>query len=299
MPNRTRTSEETENPRKSLFYWAFCISGYIPLCIKDGNMIDPCMGSGHILVYLFDVLMQIYESQGWTQREAAQSIAQNNLYGLDIDDRAAQLAYFAVMMKARQYDRRFLEHRIIPHVYGIQESNGINREHIKLFGKGMNSLEKNNAINQLNEMLDALQDAKEYGSILDVPELDWDLLHRYTAGIDDTVQITLDSVGADETLAQVRTLVEQAHVMAQKYHTVVTNPPYMNSGGMNERLAEYIKSVYTIYRYDLFAVFTKRCRDFCINNCFYSLIIQQAWMFLSTYEKFRDDERFQRYESPR
>ena len=260
---------------------------YAALRPEEIKVIDPCMGSGHILVYLFDVLMQIYESQGWTQREAAQSIVKNNLYGLDIDDRAAQLAYFAVMMKARQYDRRFLERGIAPHVYGIQESNDINHEHIKLFGKGMNSLEKNNAINQLNEMLDALQDAKEYGSILDVPELDWDLLHRYTAGIDDTVQITLDSVGADETLTQVRALVEQAQVMAKKYHAVTTNPPYMGASNMNPRLNQFIKDYYPDYKSDFFSAFMVRCSAMAKPEGYCGFFTPYVWMFIQSYEKLR------------
>lgn len=260
---------------------------YATLRPEEIKVIDPCMGSGHILVYLFDVLMQIYESQGWTQREAAQSIVQNNLYGLDIDDRAAQLAYFAVMMKARQYDRRFLERGIVPHVYGFQESNGINREHIKLLGKGMSQLEKNNAINQLNEMLDALRDAKEYGSILAVPELDWELLHRYTAGIDDSAQLTLESVGADETLAQVRILVKQAQVMAQKYHAVVTNPPYMGSSGMGIKLGQYIKDSFPDSKSDLFSVCIERFSEMVYPFGVESMITMESWMFLSSFERMR------------
>lgn len=229
--------EEAEQEPQVQVQLAEIRKDYAALRPEELRCIDPCSGSGHILVYLFEVLMQIYESQGWTQREAAQSIVQNNLYGLDIDDRAAQLAYFAVMMKARQYDRRFLERDIVPHVYGIQESNGINREHIKLFGKDMSSIEKNNALNQLNKMLDILWDAKEYGSILDMPELDWNLLCKYSAKIDDSAQITLESVGADDTLKKVHALVEQAQTMAWKYNIVVTNPPYMGGSNMGEKLS--------------------------------------------------------------
>ena len=261
---------------------------YATLRPEEIRVIDPCMGSGHILVYLFDVLMQIYESQGWTQREAAQSIVKNNLYGLDIDDRAAQLAYFAVMMKARQYDRRFLERGIAPHVYGIQESNDINREHIKLFGKGMNILEKNYAINQLNDMLDVLRDAKEYGSILKMMELDWDLLRRYTNGIDDSEQITIDTVGADATLLVVQKLVEQAQTMEQKYQVVVTNPPYMGSSGMGVRLSRYVKAYYPDSKSDLFAVFIERLREMLMQYGYQAMITQHAWMFLESFEKLRN-----------
>ena len=131
---------------------------------EEIKVIDPCMGSGHILVYAFDVLMQIYTSAGWDQREAAQSILKNNLYGLDIDDRAAQLAYFAVMMKARQYDRRLLTRGIQPNVYSIRESIGINRNQLKFFGWSMSEVERNTALTQLEYLLDTFRDAKEYGS---------------------------------------------------------------------------------------------------------------------------------------
>lgn len=115
---------------------------YATLKPEDIKLIDPCMGSGHILVYAFDVFMQIYENAGWSQRDAAQSIIQNNIYGLDIDDRAAQLSYFAVLMKARQYDRRILTREIEPNVYAVQESNGINRGQLKYFGAGLGEEEK-------------------------------------------------------------------------------------------------------------------------------------------------------------
>lgn len=260
---------------------------YANLRLENLKAIDPCMGSGHILVCLFDVLLQIYESQGWTQREAVQSIVRNNLYGLDIDDRAAQLAYFAVMMKARQYDRRFLEREVVPHVYGIQESNDVNRDQIRLFGKGLSSLEKNNAENQLNEMLDALRNAKEYGSILVAPELDWDLLKRFTADVDDTTQLTLDTVGVDDTLIKVRSLVEQVQIMAQKYDVVVTNPPYMGARSMSDSTADFVKIYYPDAKSDLFACFISRGFDMSLPTGFVSMITMESWMFLSSFETMR------------
>jgi len=261
--------------------------GYAAIKPEEIKVIDPCSGSGHILVYFFEVLMQIYESQGWTQREAAQSIVQNNLYGLDIDDRAAQLAYFAVMMKARQYDRHFLERGIVPHVFGIQESNGINREHIKLFGNGMSMLEKNNAVNQLNEMLDVLRDAKEYGSILNMPELNWDLLRGYTAAMDNSMQITLDNVGAEDTLEAVCALIEQAQSMAQRYDIIVTNPPYMGNTGMNYTLTDYVKAHYNDVKMDLFSCMMDKALRWCSDRGFVSMITMESWMFLSSYEVLR------------
>lgn len=279
--------EEAEQEPQVQAQLAVIRKQYAALRPEEIKVIDPCMGSGHILVYLFDVLMQIYESQGWTQREAAQSIVQNNLFGLDIDDRAAQLAYFAVMMKARQYDRRFLERGITPHVYGIQESNNINRDQMMLFGNGMSNLEKNNAQNQLNEMLDALWDAKEYGSILDVPQLDWELLCRYTAELDTSAQITMDTVGAEETLKDVQRLVAQAQVMEQKYNVVVTNPPYMGNNGMGEILLSYIRDYYADSKADLYAVFIEKCSRLAKQSGFISMITQHSWMFLASYETLR------------
>ena len=181
------------------------------------------MGSGHILVYCFDVLMQIYESQGYTQRDTAQSILENNLFGLDIDKRAAQLAYFAVMMKARQYDRRIFTREIKPHVYAIEESNGINRGQLKYFGADLSPIERNMAKLQITGLLDTMVDAKEYGSILNVDNYDWELLQRFAESIDDAGQMSLDTIGIDQTQAQLLTLIEIAHVMEQKYEVVVTN----------------------------------------------------------------------------
>ena len=142
---------------------------YAALNPEDIKLIDPCMGSGHILVYAFDVLMQIYESAGYSQRDAAKSILEHNIYGLDIDDRAYQLAYFAVMMKARQYNRRILNGENTCHVYAIQESNSINRAHLKYFGAGMDDIEKNDAKMQLEGLLDTLTDAGYDGSQRECP----------------------------------------------------------------------------------------------------------------------------------
>lgn len=145
---------------------------YSALKPEDILVIDPCMGSGHIICYMFDVLMQIYETYGYTARDAASSIVQNNIYGLDIDDRAAQLAYFSVMMKARQYDRRFLSRGIQPHVYAIMESNRFDPHIIDFFTDGRKELKS-----AMNSLISDLHDAKEYGSILDVKPVDFPALY--------------------------------------------------------------------------------------------------------------------------
>lgn len=214
---------------------------YAALKPEDILTIDPCAGSGHILCVLFDVLVRIYEDYGYTAREAAASIVQNNLWGLDIDDRAAQLAYFAVMMKARQYDRRFFTREVQPHVYAIQESNGIHRDHLHYLGHGMSDIERNNAVNQMNALLDAFIDAKEYGSILQPGEYDWALLSRFVADTTPEQQVTFDESGVETTQAQLRLMIAQGQALAQKYHAVVTNPPYMSSGNMGAKLLSKIK----------------------------------------------------------
>ena len=260
---------------------------YASLNPEDIKLIDPCMGSGHILVYAFDVLMQIYESQGYTQRDAAQSILTNNLFGLDIDDRAAQLAYFAVMMKARQYDRRILTRGIQPHVLAIQESNGIQNAHLEYFGAGLSELEKNTARMQMENLLESLRDAKEYGSILRVENCDWALLRRFVAGVDVVSQITLDSIGVEDTAEKLMRLVDVGQELAQKYDVVVTNPPYMAVSNAGAKVNDYVKKNFPDSKADLFAVFIERCGQMAKKNGYQAMITQHAWMFLSSFEKLR------------
>ena len=260
---------------------------YAALSPEDLTLIDPCMGSGHILVYAFDVLMQIYESVGYSQRDAAKSILEHNLYGLDIDDRAYQLAYFAVMMKARQYNRRILNGENTCHVYAIQESNPINRAHLKFFGAGLSDLEKNTAKMQLDGLLDILTDAKEYGSILNVPEYNWALLRRFVDGIDDEVQISLESAGVEQTAEELQKLIDLGETMARKYWVTCTNPPYAGTSNLSARVNNFVKKNYPDSKADLFAVFIERCRAMTANNGFQAMITQQAWMFIASYENFR------------
>ncbi|MDD2300110.1 MAG: BREX-1 system adenine-specific DNA-methyltransferase PglX [Syntrophomonadaceae bacterium] len=256
---------------------------------EDIKISDPCMGSGHILVYAFEVLMQIYESYGYSQRDAAKSILENNLYGLDIDNRAYQLAYFAVMMKARQYNRRILNEGTTIHVYAIQESNDVNRGHLKYFGAGMDEMDRNTAKLQMQGLLDNFIDAKEYGSILNIENYNWKLLYQFVENLDMTGQMTLDTVGIDNTKKQLRLLVEIGMTMAQKYDVVVTNPPYMGSSGMGVKLSDFVKKNYPDSKSDLFAVFIERCEQMTKINCYQAMITQHAWMFLSSLEKLREE----------
>lgn len=261
---------------------------YAALNPEDIKLIDPCMGSGHILVYAFDVLMQIYESAGYSQRDAAKSILENNIYGLDIDDRAYQLAYFAVMMKARQYNRRILNGENSCHVYAIQESNSVNRAHLKYFGAGMDDIEKNAAKMQLEGLLDTLTDAKEYGSILNVESYNWDLLRRFVAAEDTAGQISMDSVGVEDTAEQLNRLIDIGETMARKYWVTCTNPPYAGTSNLSANVNNFVKKNYPDSKADLFAVFIERCRQMTVNNGFQAMIAQHAWMFLSSFEKLRE-----------
>ncbi len=260
---------------------------YKKLSLEDIKVIDPCMGSGHILVYAFDVLMQIYESMGYTQRDAAQAIIENNLYGLDIDDRAYQLAYFAVMMKARKYNRRFLTKGISPKLYSIKESNNISKEHLEYFGNLSSAMERNTAIQQMEYLMDTYRDAKEYGSILNVDSCNWNLLNRFVDDFSVDGQMSLDSFGAEQSQEILKEIIVIGEAMAQKYDVVVTNPPYMGGSGMGANLSDYVKKNYPDSKSDLFAVFIEKCGNMLKMNGLQAMITQHSWMFLSSYEKLR------------
>ena len=256
--------------------------GYAALTPEDIKCIDPCMGSGHILAYLFDVLMQIYRSAGYTDRDAAASIVEHNLYGLDIDDRAAQMAYFVVMMKGCQYDSRFLRRHLNPHVYAIQESGELTTDALGRLGKQESTA---------RVLLDGFKNAKEYGSILQpkVTLAELDALQeqlREVGGASDVGSLT-DQLVAGQIVNVLYPLIEQAWMLVQKYDVVVTNPPYMGGSGMNARLSDYVKKHYPDSKSDLFAVFIERCAQMDKRGGYQAMITQHAWMFLSSFEKLR------------
>ena len=250
---------------------------YAAMTPEQIKCIDPCCGSGHILAYLFDVLVQIYESYGYTTREAVESIVKNNLYGLDIDDRAAQLAYFAVMMKARQYDRRFFSRQIQPNVYAIQESNDIDRYTLEYFCNGDAKLKA-----AMDSIIKEMHDAKEYGSILNITPVDFVALYARFDEVRDDISMSKDSV-----LTNLLPLVQVAEALAQKYDVVITNPPYMGSSGMGTKLSDFVKKNYPDSKSDLFAVFIETCSQMAKKNGYQAMITQHAWMFLSSFEKLR------------
>ena len=259
---------------------------YASMTPEDIKCIDPCMGSGHILAYLFDVLMQIYQTSGYGRQEAVRLIIERNLYGLDIDDRAAQLAYFTVMMKARQYDRRFLARKNAdgepdvpqPHVLPICESNGIDRSALADFINSDAKLKK-----AMDSILTEMCDAKEYGSILNITPVDFDALYARFDEVHDEFTLSRDTI-----LTTILPLVQVAQMLAQKYDVVVTNPPYMGASGMGAKLSDFVKKYYPDTKSDMSTVCMEKTLTMCKLNGFMAMINIPVWMFLSSYEKLRN-----------
>lgn len=237
------------------------------------------MGSGHILVYAFDVLMRMYENDGYSQRDAAQCILENNLYGLDIDERAAQLAYFAVMMKARQYDRRIFSRGIQPHVYAIAESNDIDTYTRDYFVNSDPLLKT-----ALDSIIHDLHDAKEYGSILTVAPVDFAALYARMDEVQNDISFHREAV-----LNTILPLIRVAEVLAQQYDVVVTNPPYLGSSRFSPLLDKYVKENYADVKSDLSMVmYQAAINNFSKRYGFIAFITTSSWMFLSSFEKLRD-----------
>ena len=248
---------------------------------EDVKFLDPCMGSGHILVYAFDVLMEIYKESGYTERDAAAMIVQNNLFGLDIDDRASQLAYFAVMMKARSYDRRFLSRGIKPNVLAIKESNGMGAA----VRDGLTTDAEMNAISRY--LVDTFRDAKELGSIITAESKDYDGYMAYLDGCDGQEQLSMEGTDwLQNTRPMLKVLACQAKVLAAKYPVVCTNPPYLNK--IEGRLKTFVTENYKDYSGDLFSVFTYRNLMFCKQDGYCGYMTPFVWMFIKTYEKLRE-----------
>ena len=253
-----------------------------PQSLTTIKVIDPCMGSGHILVYAFDVLIQIYEASGISQRDAAQQILKNNLYGLDIDDRAAQLAYFAVMMKARQYDRRIFTRGIQPHLYALQNSQPMHEEGWAYFGP-----EEPLAF----RLWQAFTDAKTLGSLVPV-DLTLDELAQLRNRLADMdAASTMGSLSTQAYIGQIldtfAPLLELAEILTQKYDVVITNPPYMGSSNMDKTLSDFVKKQYPDSKSDLFACFLEKCIAMTAENRYCTLVTMHSWMFLSSFENLR------------
>lgn len=244
------------------------------------KLIDPCMGSGHILVYAFEVLMQIYVECGYTERDAASLILENNLFGIDIDDRAYQLAYFAVMMKARSYDRRILTRNIKPNVYSIKESNFLVDSWYKISKDGKFK-------DIFKTIVDTFIDAKEYGSILNVSNANYDYALSVIDDFEQNGTIDFETKILLDKIDDIRALVNQAKLLSQKYDVVVTNPPYMGSSGMNEKLSKFVKTHFTNEKNDLFSCFITKGNGMIKKNGYNAMVTMQSWMFLSSFENMR------------
>lgn len=246
---------------------------------EDLTVFDPCMGSGHILVYAFEVLMQIYLECGYTERDATSLILENNLFGLDIDDRAYQLAYFAVMMKARSYDRRILTRDIKPNVYSIKESN--------FLADSWQKISDNEKFREIFQtVVDTFIDAKEYGSILTVPDADYDYALSVIDDFEQSVPVDFEAQILRGKTDDIRALVNQAKLMAKKYTAVVTNPPYMNK--FDAKLKKYITDNFADYKGDLFSVFMYHNFSFCTPDGYSAFMTPLVWMFIKTYEPLRN-----------
>lgn len=282
---------------------------------EDIKVLDPAMGSGHILVYAFDVLYDIYKSAGYSERDIPRLILENNLYGLDIDDRAAQLAYFAVMMKARSKSRRIFREKVNLNICSIQESNGFSREAIDYFSKGYTyifgaslkreirnkiteaeQMKKQNDLSdigfeqQIRYLIEVFHDAKEYGSILEVKPIDFDAIERRleeirNGGTQDLYEYQYRNI----ILEKIPALVKQARIMSQKYDVVVTNPPYMGDGGMNIILKNYLSRNFPKSKGDLSTVFMETSINYCNSIGFMAMINIPSWMFLTSYTLLRKD----------
>ncbi len=258
---------------------------YASMSPEQIKCIDPCAGSGHILVYMFDVLVQIYEDYGYSAREAVRGIVENNLYGLDIDERAAQLAYFAVMMKARQYDRRFFTRKDEngnpdvpqPHVYAIVESNGVDRYALDYFINGDVTLKK-----AMDSIFKEMRDAKEYGSIINITPVDFETLYARFAEVRDDISICRETV-----LNDIFPLVQVAQVMAQTYDVAITNPPYM--GNMPPAMADFALKNYSAYKYDSYALFVAKMKKMLTPSGVMALVTGDSWLTLSSFDEMRED----------
>ncbi|WP_339010754.1 BREX-1 system adenine-specific DNA-methyltransferase PglX [Fusobacterium animalis] len=262
--------------------------------IEDIKILDPAMGSGHILVYSFDLLFEMYENLGWSKKESTVSILKNNLYGLEIDERAGQLASFVLMMKVREkfsglFSVLKRENDFKLNTLIIEESNSLSER--------IRNRIKNNNLNNLNKIIQEFEDAKEYGSILKLESIDKEILEKefnllkesFNNNEQETLIFNEEEIIIDinEELELIESLIKQHIILTNQYETVVTNPPYMGGKGFSPKLKTYVEKNYKDSKSDLFAVFIERCNEFTKKNCYTSMITMQSWMFLSSFETLR------------
>jgi len=278
LVKREKQEEEIEGKLEKLN------ENYKEMNLEEIKIIDPCMGSGHILVYAFDVLMDIYSNLGYSNRDAVQSILENNIYGLDIDKRAYQLAYFALMMKAREYYKRIFSKKLELNICYTRESNDINKEIIDFISNGNNKIKE-----ELDLIYNLFLDAREYGSLIEAPKIDYDKIKNRLSEIENTDSYNLFDEGKkDEIKNKFYYVLKTSEILSKKYEVVATNPPYMGSSMMDSKLSKYTKKNYPDSKSDMFAVFIEKCNSLTDRNGFCSMITMHGWMFLSSYERLRE-----------
>lgn len=247
---------------------------------EEIKVIDPCMGSGHILVYAFDVLMDIYRDNGYSDRDAARSIIENNIYGIEIDERAYQLAYFAIIMKARSYNRRILNEHINHNLVEITESNNINSDLLHYLGDYEETGRK---------LIELFKDAKEFGSLInvDTPVETLDKLDERLTEVDQMADYGSLLVQAEsiELVESLEPILKEARILAQKYDVVVTNPPYM---APSPKQKPFVQEHYPDSKSDLFAAFIEKNCLSCLNSRYVAMVTPQSWMFLVAFKEFRN-----------
>ena len=245
------------------------------------TFLDPCMGSGHILAYAFDVFMEIYRECGYSDRDAAESILENNLYGIDIDKRAYQLAYFSVMMKARAYNRKIMTMGIEPHLTAIVETNGV--DSLSYFG-----MKQTNESKEMEKyLLKTYKDALELGSLIESEDKDYKTYEIYLDDINNSGELSSDFYGWQEEIYPLaKSLVKQADILKRKFTITTTNPPYMSK--MEGKLKQYVLENYKDVSSDLFAVFIKRNFKFTQKDGFMGFMTPFVWMFIKSYESLRE-----------
>ncbi len=250
--------------------------------ISDVSLIDVSMGSGHILVYAFEVFMQIYISEGYSKREATISILENNIFGLDIDTRAFQLSYFSIMMQARKYNRRILSSDIKPKVFDIPEYDDLD---YKVFSDFVDQ----DTLNLLKNVIETFKNGNNYGSLIHFAgNVDWEKLKKVCQ--DDKIgQLSFNAIETEQRSKELIEILNVARILSSKYTINVTNPPYMGSGKMNSNLSKYVGKNYPNGKSDLFATFMERTKELTKQNGYYALITMHSWMFLSSFEKLRNE----------
>ncbi|MGL3796576.1 BREX-1 system adenine-specific DNA-methyltransferase PglX [Lactiplantibacillus plantarum] len=271
--------EDGPQPKEAIVEITSTENSLEDLNIQDIKFIDPAMGSGHILVYAFDVLMDIYVSEGFSKREATELIITNNLSGLDIDMRAFQLSYFSVMMKARQYNRRILSVNHSINVFSIPDTSDLAIESFNVLFEQLT--EKTVAI--LKELLAIFVHGSEFGSLLKVGQYNFEMILSELDGLNEH-QLSFELIPLIEKSKEI---IKAAKLLAQPYHVVITNPPYMGSSRMSPALAKFAKEVYPNSKSDLFSMFMERWGSATLSGGYSCMVTMQSWMFLSSFEKMR------------